>query len=374
MVYRFIHTADWQIGKPFESIGGEVAPLLREARLAAIDRLAALAHDRNIADVLVAGDVLDSATAKDLVLRQLLQRLAAQSHVRWHLLPGNHDPATHHGVWHRIATIGTPANVVLHLDERPHDLAPGVALLPAPLHARASHEDPTRWMDACATPLGTIRIGLAHGSVHGFGSEGDAAVPIQPSRVASAGLAFLALGDWHGTKRISDRIWYAGTPEPDQFADNEPGHALVVSIADVRATPDVEKIRTAHYAWLKRRITVASRIDLDSMRAEMAALGTEKARCLLSLEIDGRLPFSDAAVLESTFAELEGMLRYLAVERTRLRIVADAGESLVERSPVIARMATDLQRAADGEGEEAKIAARALALLGSFAADAERAS
>ena len=56
MTFRFIHTADWQIGKPFDSLGAEVAPLLREARLAAIDRLAALARDEQIAHVLVAGE------------------------------------------------------------------------------------------------------------------------------------------------------------------------------------------------------------------------------------------------------------------------------------------------------------------------------
>ncbi len=176
--------------------------------------------------VLVAGDVLDSATPRDIVLRQMLQRLAANAHVQWHLLPGNHDPATPRGVWHRLAALQPAPHIHLHATPTPREIEPGVVLLPAPLFARASHEDPTRWMDDYTSPLGTIRIGLAHGSVHGFGSEGDAAVPIHQSRIDSARLAYLALGDWHGTKRITDRIWYAGTPEPDQFADNDPGNVL----------------------------------------------------------------------------------------------------------------------------------------------------
>lgn len=373
MAYRFIHTADWQIGKPFESIGGEVAPLLREARLSAIDRLAALARERQVQDVLVGGDVLDSATARDLVLRHLLQRLAAQSDVRWHLIAGNHDPATHHGVWHRLARIGAPANVLLHVEPRLHELSPGVVLLPAPLHARASHEDPTRWMDTCATPEGTLRIGLAHGSVHGFGSEGDATVPIMPSRVTSAGLTFLALGDWHGTKRISDRIWYSGTPEPDQFADNDPGNALVVTLDDARAAPNVEKISTAHYTWLTRRITLSAVSDLGGLRAELEARGADTSRCLLSLGLDGILPISDAATLGNVLSEIEGMLRYLVVDRSRLRVVAGgAGEDFATRSPVLARMAADLQTCSDSGGEDARVAARALSLLASFAADSGR--
>lgn len=374
MTFRFIHTADWQIGKPFDTIGGDVAPLLREARLAAIDRLAALAGEQGAAHVLVAGDVLDSATPKDLLLRQFLQRLAAASNVRWHLLPGNHDPAARLGLWHRIAALGPPANVLLHVLPEPHELAPGVVLLPAPLYARASHEDPTRWMDGVATPDGTIRIGLAHGSVHGFGSEGEAAVPIMPSRVASANLAFLALGDWHGTKRITDRIWYAGTPETDQFADNDPGNALVVSLADARAPPLVQKVATSHYSWIKRSLTINATGDLASVRSDIAGLGAKSARCLLSLDIAGRIPFAEAVELEARVAELEGMLRYLAVDRSRLRIGADAVTDLTERSAALARIATQLQTAADGEGDESRTAARALSLLAVFAADAERPS
>lgn len=374
MTFRFIHTADWQIGKPFESLGAEVAPLLREARLAAIDRLAALAREQQITHVLVAGDVLDSATAKDIVLRQLLQRLADQHHVRWHLISGNHDPATHQGVWQRMAAIGVPANVTLHVEAKPADLAPGVVLLPAPLHARAMHDDPTRWMDTCPTPDGTIRIGLAHGSVHGFGSEGDAAVPIMPARVASAGLAFLALGDWHGTKRITDRIWYAGTPEPDQFADNDPGNALVVSLADARSPPDVRKIATAHFSWLKRRLTLTSATDLSALRSEIDAQGAAKARCLLSLDLDGKLPMSEATRLEAALQDLEGMLRYLTVDRERLRISSTGDDGLATSSPVLTRMAARLQSETDGDGEDARIASRALAMLAAFAADSGRAS
>ena len=83
---------------------------------------------------------------------------------------------------------------------------------------------------ASPTPAGALRIGLAHGSVQGFGSAGDANVPIDPARVKSAGLSYLALGDWHGTTRISDRAWYSGTPEPDGFRDNDPGNALIVRL------------------------------------------------------------------------------------------------------------------------------------------------
>ena len=68
-------------------------------------------------------------------------------------------------------------------------------VLPAPLTSHAPGRDPTAWMDAAATPPGTLRIGLAHGSVQDFGQSAESAVRISPLRAKSAGLAYLSLGD-----------------------------------------------------------------------------------------------------------------------------------------------------------------------------------
>ena len=58
-------------------------------------------------------------------------------------------------------------------------------------------------------------------------------------RAATARLDYLALGDWHGTRRIDARTWYSGTPEPDRFKANEPGNVLQVDIARAGAEPIV---------------------------------------------------------------------------------------------------------------------------------------
>ena len=49
-----------------------------------------------------------------------------------------------------------------------------VFLLPAPLPHIANVDDLTGYMDKEATPEGAIRIGMAHGSIQGFGSDGEA--------------------------------------------------------------------------------------------------------------------------------------------------------------------------------------------------------
>lgn len=49
---------------------------------------------------------------------------------------------------------------------------------------------------------------------------------IAPHRARRAGLAYLALGDWHGALAVDSlRTRYSGTPEPDRFKHDRPGGA-----------------------------------------------------------------------------------------------------------------------------------------------------
>jgi DNA repair exonuclease SbcCD nuclease subunit len=221
---RFIHTADWQIGKSFRRFG-EREGGLKQARLDAIERIgeAALAH--NATHVLVAGDLFDHFAPSDRTAREPVERMRRFGAVEWLIIPGNHDPHRPDGVWDRLARLGLPANVRPLLEPAPVALACGAHVLPAPLLRRSETADLTAWWDQAPTPPGALRIGLAHGAVMGFGSAQEASNPVDPARARSAGLAYLALGDWHRTLQISERVWYAGTPEPDRAGSQQIGKA-----------------------------------------------------------------------------------------------------------------------------------------------------
>ena len=64
---RLIHTADWQIGKPFGRFGPEVRNALAEARFDAIDRIGRIAADCGVDHVIVAGDVFDNVGPSDAI-------------------------------------------------------------------------------------------------------------------------------------------------------------------------------------------------------------------------------------------------------------------------------------------------------------------
>ena len=171
---RFIHTADWQIGKSFRRYGDKES-VLRRARLDAIERIGALARSENAPFVMVAGDVYDHFAPSDQTAGEPVERMRAFPDVQWLLLPGNHDPHRADAVWDRLLRRGLPGNVIPILDARPMELAPGVALLPAPLLRNSETSDLTRWMDEAPSAPGAIRIGLAHGAVTGFGEQQEAA-------------------------------------------------------------------------------------------------------------------------------------------------------------------------------------------------------
>jgi hypothetical protein len=101
-------------------------------------------------------------------------------------------------------------------------------------------------MAATATPAGATRIGLAHGAVQSFSEDGNPA-QIPPDRAGTAGLAFLALGDWHGQLAIGPRTWYAGAPEADGFKHAAAPGALLVTLAGPE--PEVTPVPTGTLDW-----------------------------------------------------------------------------------------------------------------------------
>ena len=61
MAVTFLHTADWQLGKPYGWVADNEQQIrLRDARFEVIDRLGEIARQEGARFVVVAGDVFDS--------------------------------------------------------------------------------------------------------------------------------------------------------------------------------------------------------------------------------------------------------------------------------------------------------------------------
>lgn len=361
---RFLHTADWQIGRQFGTLSPENAPILAEARLQAVERLAALAVAEQVDAVLVAGDVFDAQTVSERSLRRLFNALAGFAGP-WLLLPGNHDAALAESVWSRARRLNAvPPNAHLLLEPGVRLFeAQGFAALPAPLTQRHTHHDLTSWFDTADTPAGLLRIGIAHGSVQGILAEDiDSANPIAPDRVARARLDYLALGDWHGCKRIDARTWYAGTPEPDRFRANDAGQALLVDIAGPGAEPEVRQLSVGQYHWQQIDAALQVDSDLDLLLDQLAAL---TPRHVVDLRLRGQLDLAARMRLQAGLAAAEARVRHLQADQTALRLVpTDADIAGLQADGYLGEVIAELR--ADGENATAQ---DALALLAGVLAE-----
>ncbi len=333
---KLIHTADWHIGKPFLNYGDRDS-VLRQARLTAIETIAAAAAAHGARHVLVAGDIYDTDQPSNHMMLEPIERMRRADGVTWHLIPGNHDPHRPKAVWDRLMDAGLPANVTLHLEPGPVLLDPdyaargnaGVMLLPAPLTRKAGSVDPTAWMDAAATPDGVRRVGLAHGSITDFSTEGVGFNRIDPARPAQAGLDYLALGDWHGTKRIGPRCWYAGTPEPDAPGSQTTGQALLVEIGGAGDIPTVTLLSTGTYQWHSIERSVDTEQDADDLDAAIRLL-EHPSHTVIHLTLQGTPSLATGQHLRRLTERLRAALLHLDV--------SDQGLALRPTDDDLARM------------------------------------
>lgn len=350
----FLHTADWQIGRQYPAFEPDNAVPMAAARLEAVHRLAQLAAAEGAQAVLVAGDVFDAQTVSDKTVRQLFQAMAGWAGP-WVLLPGNHDAALAESVWSRAQRLGVvPPNV--HLALKPEVLLlpeAGLALLPAPLTQRHTHNDLTIWFDTADTPPGLLRVGLAHGSITGILAEDiDSANPIAPDRATRARLDYLALGDWHGVRQIDARSWYSGTPEPDRFRNNEAGLALRVQIDGPGAAPVVTPLRVGQLRWQQWEAGLHQAGDVALLVERLQAMSPAD---VLDITLQGELDLAAHQRLDAALAEAEARLRSLRVDRHGLRLrPTDADLAALHADGYVGEVVAELRDDAEAGSDVAR--------------------
>lgn len=367
---RFIHSSDLHLGKRFGNFSGDLPGRLREARHAVLGRLAAHAHAHEASTILLAGDSFDTETPAADVRRQALAEMAHHAAIRWVLLPGNHDSLQASELWSQLAR-EAPANVILATEAAPIELAANAFLLPAPCTVRRPGRDLTEWIDGAATPEGAIRIGLAHGAIQGFSEDAVASDVIAPDRARRAGLAYLALGDWHGSLEVDSRTWYSGAPEQDRFKHDRPGEALLVDIAEADAPPQVMRLSTATFAW--RRFDLHLLAEDDPMPALDALLPDlrDRRQTLARIVASGRSRLAARTALTSATEHAAPDFAFLNLDDADLATDCEIddldrierGGALREAANALLAEAEDPSRSA---GERA-VASAALARLYGYA-------
>ena len=364
MAFRFIHSADWQIGKVFRFVDGAEMGGLQLARLEAITCIGKLADERDVSHVLVAGDVYDHAAPSPHTRNQVVERMRACTSVHWHLLPGNHDFYQPNGLWDQLKRRGLPENIHLHTESAVTVIGQDTAvLLPAPLRHRRTLNDPTAWMDDQASDAHLIRIGLAHGAVHGFDTnEEQRANFIDPARPELARLDYLALGDWHGELQVNERCWYSGTPETDSFQKRGRGTVLLVEIDGPNELPQVTPLSTGQYRWESLDERVESPEDVDLLEHKLRNLNGDLNHTLVALKLSGSLSLAELQHFEERIIEgAAAALFHLRIDREHLfpEPTEDDLDS-IDPGGIVRAAADRLRGMVEAGGSDAELARAAL--------------
>jgi len=359
---RFLHTADWQIGRQYGQFEQEDAAVLAEARFETVARIAALATQKHVAAVLVAGDVFDTQAVSDRTIRRLFGAMQGYGGP-WVMISGNHDAMLADSVWTRARQLDCiPANVhvaaqcgVVELPEA------GMAVLAAPLTQRHTYDDVTQAFDTMETAPGLVRVGLAHGSVAGhLPDEVDAANPIAADRAARARLDYLALGDWHGSLSVDARTWYAGTPEQDRFRGNAPGYVLEVGLAAPGAVPEVTQLRVGRYQWSLWTEPLALESDAEALAHRLEEV---PADAVLRLVLEGEITLAAWDGLQDAIGRAAARARALLCDSTGLSLEPQAADlAALQAGGYVADVAAQLQAMQHDEAQ-ADVAREALRQL-----------
>ena len=273
-----------------------------EARHSVIGALAEAARQHAATDILAAGDIFDTETPSETVWRQAVAAMGAQKDVRWWIIPGNHDSLAAETLWSRFRDAAPPTVRLLDAPT-PVELEPQVTLLPSPATSRFPGRDLTEWMAGQSTPEGQLRIGLAHGGVLSFGSEDNTSETISLDRAASAGLDYLALGDWHGFLKVDDRTCYSGSPERDRFKHQGRGVCLAVAVGGPGAVPQVEPVETGKFDWSEVELPLTPEQDVPQILASLLpGEGIDRRDILCRVRAVGWVRMNQRMTLE---AELE---------------------------------------------------------------------
>lgn len=260
---RFIHTADWHLGRQFHNVS------LIEDQRHALRQLMALAADAEADAFIIAGDVFDRAVpSPDAVelLDECLGELTLRHGIPVIMIAGNHDSPRRLDF-----ASGLLAQAGLHVYGR-YTAAPRPLVLPdqfGPVHflglpyaepavirelsaepEMQGHAQAMRWLTEqglAAIPAGERSVCVAHCFVAG-GAESESERPLSVGGTAAvstecfSAFSYTALGHLHRPQAIGERLHYSGSLLKYSFS--EIPHRKSANLVELGASgvPTVERV------------------------------------------------------------------------------------------------------------------------------------
>ncbi|HET9342725.1 MAG TPA: metallophosphoesterase [Candidatus Eremiobacteraceae bacterium] len=305
MPYRILHIADVHLDMAFAGADAALGKRHREELRAAFERALALAKERRVDALCIAGDLYEDGRAgsdRAAYLRRVLGDLAP---IRVFISPGNHDPHTPASMYERMGDI--PDNVTIFGRRRfaSATLDDGLTLWGFG-HEHGIDRDPAIGDFTCEGP-GTHLL-LFHGSDRDhMPPDKDGVAPFSGAEIERTGAAYAMVGHFHGMLQ-APRYAYPGSLEPHTVAQDGRHTASLVTVENGRVSPDFIDVNRVRYVDVDVDITrYGDRAELaraveDRLASASAGDGAMYCRVRLGGAAQGSLEL-DAAALEADLAE-----------------------------------------------------------------------
>lgn len=240
--FRFIHCADLHLDSPFQgllSVSPVVRDRMKEAALAALDRLVDLAVRERVAFVLFCGDVYDAADRSiraQIRFQRALERLEREG-IGAYVIWGNHDPADGYRAvlnWPKNVTVlGTESVETFVASDGEGNVLAEISGYSYPT-ARVTDNVSLRYPSDSIHP-GAFRIGMLHANVGGSKEHGNYA-PCSTGDLLKAGMDYWALGHIHQRAVLHEQPWivYPGNLQGRHAKETGEKGCYVVEVSEDR--------------------------------------------------------------------------------------------------------------------------------------------
>jgi DNA repair protein SbcD/Mre11 len=270
---RFIHTADWHLGRQFHGVS------LIEDQRHVLAQLVDLARAANVDAFVIAGDVFDRAMpAPEAValLDECLSELVLGLGIPVVMIAGNHDSGQRLGF-----ASGMLAKAGLHVFGE-CAATPGTVAVPTPsgpgyfvalpyaepalvreasgVASLQTHDQAMAWLTAqarTAIPAGERSVCVAHCFVVG-GEESESERPLSVGGAVAvpadcfAGFSYVALGHLHRPQAIGARVHYSGSLLKYSFSEIPHVKSVNLVELDAAGVPSIERLPLAPLRDLRR--------------------------------------------------------------------------------------------------------------------------
>lgn len=271
--FAFIHAADLHLDTPFHGIAAEspqVRELLVEASLRCWDSLVKFAIERQVAFVLLAGDLYDGAergVRAQIRVRAGLDRLS-KAGIRTFIVHGNHDPLDG---WRAAGALPEGVTVFGHADVEGVPVLRGeetLAIIYGISFGRQNVQENLALKFKRGSPDG-IHIGLLHCMV-GESADHGRYSPCSVEDLRSRGMDYWALGHVHLRQTLAESspwIVYPGNLQGRSAKQSElgPKGALLVDVRDnVICTPEFVPLDCVRF--VRCEVDVSGAADVGDLR------------------------------------------------------------------------------------------------------------